>query len=105
MHSLSPEYLASLRFEARILPLRARIRASCFFRDWLSLSSNLNMALMLPLPFRQSRGRALAEVLPAELHAEYERSKDDMGVHGISRYRVATTGQDRKSTRLNSSHT
>lgn len=54
---------------------------------------NTPLELMVPMPFRQSRGRALAEVLPPDLYAEYERSKADMGVHSISRYRVSTADQ------------
>ncbi|HWP84202.1 MAG TPA: ATP-binding protein, partial [Terriglobia bacterium] len=49
---------------------------------------NTPLELMLPLPFRQSQGMPLREVLPADLLAEYERCRDDAAVHTFHRYRA-----------------
>ncbi|MSO19363.1 MAG: PDZ domain-containing protein [Acidobacteria bacterium] len=49
---------------------------------------NTPLELMLPLPFRQAKGSPLHELLPADLLAEYDRSREDMGIHNINRYRV-----------------
>ena len=49
---------------------------------------NTPLELMMPLPFRQSRGRKLNEIFPPELMAEFERSRDDATVHTIYRYRT-----------------
>jgi PAS domain S-box-containing protein len=49
---------------------------------------NTPLELMMPLPFRQSRGRKLAEVFPPELTAEFESSRDDAGIRNIYRYRA-----------------
>ncbi|MBI2820340.1 MAG: PAS domain-containing protein, partial [Acidobacteria bacterium] len=49
---------------------------------------NTPLELMMPLPFRQSRGKHLSEILPPELMAEFERSRDDAAIHNIYRYRA-----------------
>jgi two-component system NtrC family sensor kinase len=49
---------------------------------------NTPLELMMPLPFRQCRGRKLAEIFPPELMAEFETSRDDAGIHNIYRYRA-----------------
>ena len=49
---------------------------------------NTPLEMMMPLPFRQSLGRHLGEILPAELMGEFERSRDDAAVHTIYRYRA-----------------
>jgi two-component system, NtrC family, sensor kinase len=54
---------------------------------------NTPLELMVPIRFHESKGRALRDILPADLHSEYEQSKLDMGVHTIDRYRVAGENQ------------
>ncbi|MBI3934525.1 MAG: PDZ domain-containing protein, partial [Acidobacteria bacterium] len=49
---------------------------------------NTPLELMMPMPFRQSRGRHLNEIFPPELMAEFERSRDDAAIHTIYRYRA-----------------
>jgi PAS domain S-box-containing protein len=50
-------------------------------------SLNTPLELMYPLPFRQCAGRKLEEIFPADLMAEFVRSRDDAGIHTIYRYR------------------
>ena len=49
---------------------------------------NTPLELMMPLPFRQARGRNLAEIFPPELMLEFERSRDDASIHTIYRHRA-----------------
>ncbi|MGH9782643.1 MAG: PDZ domain-containing protein, partial [Terriglobia bacterium] len=49
---------------------------------------NTPLELMWPLPFRESLGKKLADVLPPELTAQLERLREDGEIHNIYRYRV-----------------
>lgn len=49
---------------------------------------NTPLELMWPLPFRESLGKKLGEVLPPDLTAQLERFREDGEIHNIYRYRV-----------------
>ncbi|MBF8305788.1 MAG: multi-sensor signal transduction histidine kinase, partial [Acidobacteria bacterium] len=49
---------------------------------------NTPLELMWPLPFRESLGKKLADVLPPDLTAQLERLREDGDIHNIYRYRV-----------------
>jgi len=49
---------------------------------------NTPLELMWPLPFRESLGKKLAEVLPPDLTAQMERFREDGEIHNVYRYRV-----------------
>jgi PAS domain S-box-containing protein len=59
-------------------------------------SVNTPLELMYPLPFRQCRGKKLEEIFPADLMAEFVRSRDDAGIHTIYRRRVRLEGGQEK---------
>ncbi|HLA41308.1 MAG TPA: ATP-binding protein, partial [Candidatus Glassbacteria bacterium] len=57
---------------------------------------NTQLELMYPLPFRQCQGKKLAEIFPAELRREFDRSRQDAGIHNIYRHRTRLeNGQER----------
>lgn len=49
---------------------------------------NTPLELMMPLPFRQSRGKHLSDIFPSELMAEFLRFREDAAIHTIYRYRT-----------------
>ena len=49
---------------------------------------NTPLELMYPLPFRESLGKKLGEVLPAELMVQMDRFREDGEVHNIYRHQV-----------------
>ncbi len=49
---------------------------------------NTPLELMYPLPFRESLGKKLGEVLPAELMVQMDRFREDDEIHNIYRHRV-----------------
>jgi signal transduction histidine kinase len=49
---------------------------------------NTPLELMYPLPFRESLGKKLGEVLPPELMVQMDRFREDGEIHNIHRHRI-----------------